>query len=85
VSTQTFILGQEVQHKEQLWLVVRIVESTAIFENEDLTISKVEERYVQLRAPNGEYDFIVLHENEEPFKRVSVIKALPPVPWRMKK
>jgi hypothetical protein len=83
VSTQTYLFGQEVQHKEQTWLVVRVIEkSTSLFENEDGTLSKVEESYAQLRNAKGEFDFVMFYERSEVFERHSVVKGIPPVPWR---
>ena len=84
MSTQTFVLGQEVQHKDSTWLVVRMDTTTTIFENEDGTLSQVDESYVQLRSQTGEFDFIALYERESPFERHSTLKAIPNVPWRVK-
>lgn len=83
--TQTYSLGQEVEHKQSTWLVVRIIEnSSSLFEEEDGTLSKIEESYAQLRNDKGEYDFVMFVERAETFNRHSVIKAIPPVPWRNK-
>lgn len=79
---ETYILGHEVQHNDQAWLVVRVVTSTSVFEIDESAVARVEEKYVQLRSATGEFDFVVLHENEQVDLKHSQIKALPPVPWR---
>lgn len=81
----TLTLGQEIQHKDNTFLVVRIVNSLALFENLDGTCEKVEEAYAELRSQRGDIDFIPIFEKEEPFDaKHSTIKALPLMPWRMK-
>lgn len=85
MSTQTFTIGQEIEHKNGAWLVVRIVSSTSIVENHDKTVTKIEESYAQVRSSSGEWDFIIFTEHEEPFTSLSVIKPIPPVPWRIKR
>jgi hypothetical protein len=69
-----------------LYLVVRIVKSTSLFENEDGTVNKAEEEYAELRSQRGEINFIAFTEIEEPFlTKRSTIRALPCFPWRVKK
>ena len=81
----TLVLGQEIQHKDDTFLVVRIVESLALFENLDGTCTKVEETYAELRSQKGTVEFLGIFEKEEPFdSKRSTIKALPLMPWRMK-
>lgn len=84
MSTQTYVLGQEIQYKDQPHLVVRFDKCVAIFENEDGTTTKIEEEFVQLRAQNGDFEFVTLSEKIEPFEKKSQLKALPEVPWRVK-
>lgn len=84
MSTQTYALGQEVEIDSKKYLVVRFDECVALFENEDGTTTKIEERFVQLRAETGDYRFVTLSEKIEPFKKTSQLKALPEVPWRVK-
>jgi hypothetical protein len=84
VSTQTYVLGQEIQHKDKPHLVVRFDKCVALFENEDGTTTKIEEEFVQLRGQDGGYEFVTISERIEPFDKKSSLKALPAVPWRVK-
>lgn len=81
----SLVLGQELQHNEKPHLVVRIVNSCSIFEEEG-SVFQVEESYAELRGPNNEIDFINIVSSETKFdNKHSAIKALPTFPWRIKK
>ena len=84
MSTQ-LTLGAEVTHEDKKFLVVRIVESLSLFE--DLhQCYVVNETYAELRGPNNEIDFITVLEGQKPFEeKTSPIKALPSLPWRVKR
>lgn len=84
MSTQTYVLGQEVQHKGELYLVVRIDKGVTLFEKEDGSTERVEEEFVQLKRQDGDYEFVTLFTHAEPFKKQSNIKALPIMNWRSK-
>lgn len=73
-------LGQVIDHKNQRWLVVRIVKSTCLFEPEEGDPYIQDEHYVEVRNARGEADFIVLSsERMGPGKKVSGLKGLMPV------
>lgn len=86
MSTQTYSLGQEIQYKGANWIVVRIVSSQALIQDDDdEQASLVTEDYIQLRGTNGDYEFVTLTQTDEPFKCTSTIKPIPAVPWRVRK
>lgn len=84
MSTQTYVLGREVEREGKQYLVVRFDKCVALFENEDGTTTKIEEEFVQLRGQDGDFSFVSLSEKIEPFTKTSNLKALPAVPWRAK-
>lgn len=81
----SLVLGSEVTHNEKPHLIVRIINSTSLFE-EDGDVRQVEESYAELRGPNNEIDFLNILSCETKFvNKQSTIKALPNYPWRVKK
>ena len=85
MSIQTYSLGQEVMYKGEKWIVVRIVSSQALIQDDDNETSLVTENYIQLRGTDGDYEFVTLTQSDEPFKCTSTIKPIPAVPWRVRK
>jgi hypothetical protein len=81
---QTYTLGHEVERNGKKWLVVRVVNSISLIETSPISVSKITETYVQLRAASGEFEFVGLNEFEEEFTTNTTIKALPIMPWRRK-
>jgi hypothetical protein len=62
---------------------VAIVDGSYLLEADQGTWERFEEKYAQLRAHDGEIDFITINEYSTPFKdKFSTIKALPKQPWR---
>lgn len=61
------------------------MKSLSLFEDGE-DVYAVDEMYAELRGPNNEVEFKLLVDNVEPFvDKKSNIKALPPLPWRVRK
>jgi hypothetical protein len=79
----TYVLGQEIDHKGKKWLIVRSDDVKALFDTPGGVVLH-SEHFIQLRSAHGEFDFITLWEYEEEFQQTAGIKALPNQPWRKK-
>ena len=79
----TLVLGSEYKLDDQACLVVRIIKSQSIFED-DSGVEQIDELYVELKRPDGSPEFISLMKNSTKFtEKKSNIRALDPV-WRPK-
>lgn len=75
---QELKVGQQLTWDGKEWLVVRICDSTSLFENENQGgVLLHEELYAQLRAADGLIEFVTINERTQPGEKKSTIKALP--------
>lgn len=71
-------VGQLVMLECKEWLVVRICQSTALFENDNQGgLLLHEETYAQLHDKEGMVEFITISERTTPVEKKAQIKALP--------
>lgn len=76
-------IGSEIQHKDKLWRVIRVVSTDqSLFEDEG-GIYIILESYIQIKDPDGIIDFITFNSEKLAYTGPSsTIKALEPIPWR---
>lgn len=75
-------LGKEFQHEGHTYLVVRIVHSHTLFEDNG-TQYTLEEHYAELHGAGGQIKFLNFGEPEKrPFERQSTMKGLDVQVWK---
>jgi len=78
----TYELGDVIKRGNERWLVVRIVKSSTLFEDDRGNLTVAVEHYLELRSTRGKVDFIVLSVERNPFEgQASGIKAINPITY----
>lgn len=77
-------LGKTITVLEKPYLVVRLIEkSSTLFEDPKGDCFIITESYAQLRGPDGEVEFVVFYEQQQPCEKpAGQIPGLEPVIWR---
>jgi hypothetical protein len=82
---QKYELGKHVKIDDELFLAVRFVDSTTLFEEPTTsTVFMEKEEYIELRNKDGEAKFVQLSSTKAPAERqAGPIKGVKPYFWKV--